>query len=217
MMLYGGIGGSHLIGSQDGIHWDRESDTAVIRMHSDTHNAIVYDPRRNEYVMFCRAKHIYRTFRGDMLDTGASRRVARMASKELWMQWESEPQNILLPDEVDAENGDFNFFYGMPTRYHAGLYWGFLWPFKMNSDIHAELAWSRDGICFHGLPSRLRLVEQGPKATWGDGMAFGSPFWAWEATVRLPASSRAASERKCRCAASQRLAAETSVCWRAER
>ncbi len=177
VMLYGGIGGSHLIGSQDGIDWDEESDTALTRMHSDTHNAIVHDPRRNEYVMFCRAKHIYRTFRGDVLDTGASRRVARMASKELWTQWESEPQNILIPDELDADNGDFNFFYGMPTRYHAGIYWGFLWPFKMNSDIHTELAWSRDGIGFHRLPSRPKLIERGPEGTWDDGMVFGSPFW----------------------------------------
>ncbi len=79
VMLYGGSGGSHLIGSRDGVHWDRESDTTVTKMHSDTQNAIVYDPRRREYVMFCRAKHIYRTFRGDIIDTGASRRVACMA------------------------------------------------------------------------------------------------------------------------------------------
>lgn len=176
LMLYGG-GSSHLIGSHDGIHWDKESDTAVTEMHSDTQNAIVYDPRRGEYVMFCRAKHIYRTFRGAILDTGASRRVARMASKELWTLWDSQPQNILIPDELDADRGDFNFFYGMPTRYHAGIYWGFLWPFKMNSDIHTELAWSRDGITFHRLPSRPKLVERGPEGTWDDGMVFGSPFW----------------------------------------
>ncbi len=84
VMLYGGIGGSHLIGSHDGIHWDRDSDTTITKMHSDTQNAIVYDSRRREYVMFCRAKHIYRTFRGDIIDTGASRRVARMSSAKLW-------------------------------------------------------------------------------------------------------------------------------------
>jgi len=177
VMLYGAMDGSHLIGSQDGIHWDKDSDTVITRMHSDTYNAVVYDPRRNEYVMFCRAKHIYRTFRGDVLDTGASRRVARMASKELWTEWQSEPQNILIPDELDAESGNFNFFYGMPTRYHAGIYWGFLWPFKMNSDIHTELAWSRDGLHFDRLPSRPKLIERGPEGAWDDGMVFGSPFW----------------------------------------
>lgn len=177
VMLYGGIGGSHLVGSDDGIHWDRESDTAITRMHSDTQNAIVYDPRRREYVMFCRAKHIYQTFQGDILDTGASRRVARMASKDLWTLWDAEPQNILVPDELDEERGGFNFFYGMPTRYHAGIYWGFLWPFRMNSDIHTELAWSRDGIDFDRLPSRPQLIERGPEGAWDDGMVFGSPFW----------------------------------------
>ncbi|MDP6443593.1 MAG: hypothetical protein QGG36_19095 [Pirellulaceae bacterium] len=176
VMLYGGSGGSHLIGSHDGIHWDRQSNTPVTSMHSDTQNAIVFDPRRNEYVMFCRAKHIYRTFRGDIVDTGASRRVARMSSPKLWTLWDAEPQNILVPDETDERAG-FNFFYGMPTRYHAGIYWGFLWPFKMNTDIHTELAWSRDGFQFHRLPGRPQLIERGPEGSWDDGMVFGGYRW----------------------------------------
>jgi ubiquinone/menaquinone biosynthesis C-methylase UbiE len=176
VMLYGGNGGSHLIGSQDGIHWDRDSDTVITKMHSDTQNAIVYDPRRKEYVMFCRAKHIYRTFRGDIIDTGASRRVARMSSSKLWTLWDSEPQNILVPDGKDEDAG-FNFFYGMPTRYHAGIYWGFLWPFKMNTDIHTELAWSRDGFQFHRLPGRPKLIERGPEGSWDDGMVFNGYRW----------------------------------------
>lgn len=175
VMLYG-EGGSHLIGSHDGIHWDRQSDTVVTNIHSDTQNAIVYDPRRKEYVMFCRAKHIYRTFRGDIIDTGASRRVARMSSKDLWTLWKSEPQNILVPDEKDAAD-NFNFFYGMPVRYHAGIYWGFLWPFKMNSDIHTELAWSRDGYQFHRLPDRPKLIPRGKEGAWDDGMTFGTADW----------------------------------------
>jgi len=176
VMLWGGVGGCHLVGSHDGIHWDKTSDMVIARLHSDTQNAVVYDPRRGEYVMFCRAKHIYRTFDGDILDTGASRRIARMASKELWTLWEGEPQNILIPDELDSEQ-DFNFFYGMPTRYHAGVYWGFLWPFRMNSAIHTELAWSRDGVHFERLPTRPVMIERGPDGSWDDGMAFGSPFW----------------------------------------
>lgn len=176
VMLYGGGKGSHLVGSHDGIHWDRSSVTRVAAMHSDTQNAIVYDPRRKEYVMFCRPKHIYRTFQGGVIDTGASRRVARMASKELWALWESEPQTILVPDEKDAET-NFNFFYGMPVRYHAGLYWGFLWPFKMNSDIDTELAWSRDGVQFHRLPSRPKLIERGKEGSWDDGMVFSGSQW----------------------------------------
>lgn len=176
VMLYGGRGGSHLVGSHDGIHWDKKSVTRVVSIHSDTQNALVYDPQKKEYVFFCRAKHIYRTFRGKIIDTGASRRIARMTSKELWTQWKSEPQTILVPDEMDAK-ANFNFFYGMPVRYHAGIYWGFLWPFKMNTDIHTELAWSRDGIQFHRLPDRPKLIERGKEGTWDDGMVFGGYQW----------------------------------------
>lgn len=175
VMLYGG-GSSHLVGSQDGIHWDASSDTEIAKMHSDTHNALVFDPAREEFVMFCRAKHIYRTFRGPILDTGASRRIARMSSKELWTLWDSEPQTILVPDELDAAD-NFNFFYGMPTSYHAGIYWGFLWPFKMNTHIHTELAWSRDGMQFHRLPERPKFIERGPEGAWDDGMVFGGYQW----------------------------------------
>jgi hypothetical protein len=47
----------------------------------------------------------------------------------------------------------------------------------MNSDIHTELAWSRDGFHFDRLPSRPKLIEQGSEGAWDDGMVFGSPFW----------------------------------------
>ena len=63
-MLYlgtggGGFNGIRLIGSKDGIHWDLKSDTLLAAIHSDHHNTVVYDPRRDEYVMYLRAKDIY--------------------------------------------------------------------------------------------------------------------------------------------------------------
>jgi hypothetical protein len=176
VMLYRETDGMHLIGSRDGIAWDRASDVRISPIHSDTQNALVHDPRRGEYVMYCRAKHLYRTFRGKILDTGESRRVARMASKELWTEWKAEPQNILIPDERDAAEG-FDCFYGMPVRIHGGVYWGFLWPFKTNTDIHTELAFSRDGVRFERLPGRPKLIERGPEGSWDDGMVFGGYQW----------------------------------------
>jgi hypothetical protein len=176
IMQYGGAGGSHLIGSHDGIHWDKSSDQIIVKMHSDTQNATVWDPVKREFVMYCRGKHIYRTFQGDILDTGESRRVSRMTSQKLWTQWDAQPQTILIPDELDEQEG-FNCFYGMPTRYHAGIFWGFLWPFKMNTDIHSELAWSRDGVQFHRLPTRPKLIERGPEGSWDDGMVFCNDRW----------------------------------------
>lgn len=176
LLTYNGVGGLRLIGSQDGIHWDADNDTAIVPIHSDTQNAFVYDSSRRKYVWFGRAKHIYRTFRGDVLDTGASRRVARAENTELWTEWNVSPQQILIPDELDTRER-FNFFYGMPTVYRDGIYWGFLQPFRMNTLIHSELAWSRDGVDFHRLPERPKLIELGPEGSWDDSMVFGSARW----------------------------------------
>ncbi len=172
------VNGIRVIGSNDGIHWDPKSDTCIAHLHSDHHNTISYDEVSREYVMFCRPKHIYRTFRGEMIDTGASRRVARMASKSLWTDWmeSGKPQTILTPDEVDSRT-HFNFFYGMPTRRWAGIYWGFLEPFRMNDFIYTELAWSRDGVHFERHPDRLKMIEYGAEGTWDDEMIFASPSW----------------------------------------
>ena len=117
--------GIRLIGSQDGIHWDANSDTQLKHIHSDTLNSIVYDPRRKRFFMTCRAKDRYRRFKGSLLDTGASRRVSYLTNDNLWTKWEGSPTALLTPDEIDAKQ-HYNFFYGMPVHYHAGIYWGVL-------------------------------------------------------------------------------------------
>lgn len=171
-----GNNGIRLVGSQDGIHWDRASDTLICELPSDTLNSVVHDPARGEYVMYCRAKHLYRLFQGDLADTGESRRIARLANKELWAKWEPRPQNILLPDALDAPE-NFNAFYGMPARVHAGIYWGALWVFRFNDSIYTELVTSRDGIDFRRAPGRAKMIELGPDGSWDDGMNFGSTDW----------------------------------------
>ncbi len=195
LMMYlgagpGSAGGIHLVGSQDGIRWDMQSDTQLSPIASDHHNTIVYDPRLGEYVMYLRAKHIYlRTGQkggydtiepgaaGERLNTGQSRRgVARMTSKDLWTQWQGQPQQVVAPDELDAHAG-YNFFYGMPVKYFAGIYWGFIQVFRMNDFMHVELAWSRDGIHFERLPTRPRLIGYGPDGSWDDTMTLACPNW----------------------------------------
>ena len=171
-----GQNGIRVIGSQDGIHWDESSDTLIHPLPSDTLNSIVYDEAREEYVMFCRPKDRYRLFNGDILDTGESRRIARMSHTSLWETWPTSPQTILTPDELDARES-FNAFYGMPTRYHAGIYWGSLWCFRFNDHIFTEPAFSRDGFQFERLPDRPKLIPLGEEGTWDDSMAFGSMDW----------------------------------------
>jgi hypothetical protein len=195
LLLYLGRGPDHprgirLIGSHDGIHFDLKSDTLLAPIGSDHHNTVVYDPQREEYAMYLRAKDIYlaagqrggyETIElgdlGERLNTGQSRRgVARMASKDLWTQWSSRPQTIFVPDELDAET-NYNFVYGMPVRYWAGIYWGFVQMFRMNDFMHVQLATSRDGIRFERLPTRPMLIEYGPDGAWDDTMHLACPNW----------------------------------------
>jgi hypothetical protein len=167
--------GTHLVGSGDGVHFDPKSDQVIQHLHSDTQNAIVYDPHQKQYVMYCRAKAVYRAFGTEMIDTGESRRVARVTSKELWTDWSRDARQILLPDELDAKNR-YHAFYGMPTKVYAGVFFGFLWPFRWNDRIHTELAWSRDGVHFERHPLRPRLVDYGPDGSWEDEMVFASSW-----------------------------------------
>ena len=168
--------GIRVIGSHDGIHWDRESDTFIHLVHSDTNNGIVYDERAGRYVMFCRAKDRYRRGKGAMIDTGASRRISRMSHEKLWEAWPTRPRTILNPDAQDAVE-NFNAFYGMPARYHAGIYWCSLWVFRFNDNIYTEFVTSRDGFDFERAPIRQPLIPLGGEGEWDSYMIFASPDW----------------------------------------
>jgi hypothetical protein len=166
-------GGIYLIGSHDGIHWDEANRMRIAHLFSDHPNCIVFDPRLDEYVMFCRAKHLYNV--GN--DAGPSRRVARMGSKELWTDWlaQAEPQTII--DEIDPTDEGFNFSMAMPVRYYAGIYWGFHEPFRYNDILWTEVMTSRDGVHFQKVPGRSKLIEFGADGAWDDTMIMGSASW----------------------------------------
>ncbi len=173
------LNGIRLIGSHDGIHWDVASDTRIAQLSSDTHNTLHYDAAREEYVIFCRSKHIYRA-RGqtrEMLSSGESRRgMSRMSSKELWTEWTVRPQTILMPDERDAELG-YNYFMAMPVRLHAGIWFGVLAPFLWNDLYASEFTWSRDGWRFERGHQRQHLIEFGPEGAWDHSMVVASTSW----------------------------------------
>ena len=187
LLSYHDVDGIHVVGSRDGIHFDPQDGRSIVHLHSDTQNSIVYDPHQQQYVMYCRAKAIYRAFGTEMIDTGESRRVARITSKELWTDWSRDASQILLPDELDTRQR-YHAFYGMPTQVYAGVFFGFLWPFRWNDRIHTELAWSRDGADFERHPLRPRLVDYGPADAWDDEMVFagnwvevGDEWWIYYA------------------------------------
>jgi hypothetical protein len=173
------LNGIRLVGSQDGIHWDFEHDTRIARLSSDSHNTVHYDAEHDEYVMFCRSKHIYRApgQTKEMLSSGESRRgLSRMSSKELWTDWTVRPQTILMPDERDADLG-YNYFMAMPVYQHAGIWWGHLAPFLWNDLYASEIAWSRDGWHFERLPAREHFIEFGRDGAWDHSMVVGTARW----------------------------------------
>ena len=158
---------ARLIGSHDGIEWDRDSDTCIAAGFSpDTHGSIVWDPRRERFAWFTRATNLYQV-------RGARRKVARLEHGGLWDEWPILSENILLPDALDGADLH-HYFYGMPTRYYAGVYWGFLWPYQHQEDIYTALAWSRDGINFQRPVDRPRLIDVGAPGAWDGGMAMAS-------------------------------------------
>ena len=182
VMYYVSSSGVHLVGSNDCIHWDEKSVTRIgDDFHPDTHASIVWDPDRAKFVWFTRATDRYSD--SDNLTRGAPRRVARLENSRLWEQWPLETQNILIPDAQDAADrtadvDGTNFFYGMPTRYHAGIYWGCLWPYRLKAGlIETHLAISRNGRVFERLPGRPALIGLGPDGAWDAGMVFGNPDW----------------------------------------
>jgi hypothetical protein len=163
-----GLNGIRVVGSRDGIHWEQDSDILIGELHSDTLNCIVYDEAKDRYLMYCRAKDRYRRFRGNIIDTGASRRVALWTGPSLLEEWTGSPKALIVPDEADSAAG-FNFIYGMPVQKYAGVYFGTPWMFRMNDIIVPQLAFSRDGINFERLHSRPALIELGEEGSWDDG------------------------------------------------
>jgi len=162
--------GAHLIGSEDGIDWDWSTDVRIAPGFSpDTQGSIVWDPRRERYVWFTRATNIYR-------ERGQRRKVARLENDQLWAEWPIRSENVVLPDALDARSGH-HYFYGMPTRHHDGMYWGFLWPYRAQDDIRTDLAFSRDGERFERPPERPHLIDLGPEGSWDAGMVMASPCW----------------------------------------
>jgi hypothetical protein len=168
--------GLHLIGSPDGLHWDAANAVKLHAMNSDFPNNVLYDPERREYVMYTRAKHAYQIAPGDPLDRGDSRRIARMASPNLWSGWTDPPQVILTPDELDIAAGYQSFHSMMVTR-HAGIFWGFLHMLKGTAEIRPQLAFSRDGLRFDRLPARPGLISLGAPEAWDSGMITTAYQW----------------------------------------
>ena len=176
--------GIYLVGSHDGLRWDWDKAMLIAKVNSDTYNNIVFDEQRQEYVMYLRAKDRYlggqdEIWRDEPVNGGESRRIARIASKELWTDWLAAGtiQNIILPDALDFAEG-YTRLYLMPAVRHAGIYWGYVGRLKYDlTEMDTHLATSRDGIHFERLPERPKMLSVGPEGAWDHGMVLVYPGW----------------------------------------
>ena len=147
--------------SDDGLHWTDQAENPVFRGRSDTQNNIIYHPGRDVFLHYRRA-----TVNGH-----ECRRMAFSESKDL-ISW-TQPQNILLPDELDPP-----MHYGMPVSVYQGLCLGFLQNFYFDEEqelekelkIDIQLAWSRDGRIWERHPERPVFLPTGRTGTYDWGM-----------------------------------------------
>ena len=96
--------------------------------------------------------------------------ISRLAGRDLWSEWDTMPTSVIIPDHGDAKR-----FYGMPTFRYGEIYWGLLEQFDEDpQSIEIELVFSRDGMDWHRLPGRPRLLAVGEPGTWDSGMVFPS-------------------------------------------
>jgi hypothetical protein len=173
--------GMYLIGSNDCINWDPASKFRMTTNYApDTLNSIVWDPKSKMYTAYTRATNIYGgEEKGTQVvaEHGNRRKIAILQHDDLWSQWPIFPENILLPDAEDVGRGHWKF-YGMPSQYYAGVYFGFLWPYsKITEKVYTELVTSRDGRNFKRFPGRPSLIDLGVDGSWDHGMIFASPNW----------------------------------------
>jgi hypothetical protein len=174
--------------STDGLEWTAYPENPVlVGQSSDTYNTLMYDPRREEYAIFCRP----RWSRGGP----DPRAVTRIASKDL-IHWGPE-RIVLQTDDRDApahgrrrlrgETGKDAYtrgrelqFYGFTPSPYQDMYIGLAMVYDTFAGISwYELAHSYDGLQWKREANREPFIAGTPGA-WDAGcigyMAMGSPM-----------------------------------------
>ena len=165
MVMYYCDAGHYLATSEDGIHW-REQACQLIANRIDCFHNILYDVQRQEFVSFLRNKLIFGGSKAPPDLQGNTRAISRLASRDLWSNWDTMPASVLIPDQGDAKR-----FYSMSAFRYGGIYWGLLHHLDENPQtLDVELVFSRNGIDWKRLPDRPRLIPIGTPGTWDGGM-----------------------------------------------
>lgn len=178
-----------LIGSKDGIHWDREQQQSIyIGAISDGWMGMSFDPERRKYVSYCRPRDRYEgggyKSPGDAdflpvdskhdIYAGVVRRIGRMEREALWTQEEAWSRTVFLPDEMDQQN-EITSHMSMKVKLFGGVYFGFLIPYVPKEVLWTELILSRDGKSFER--THTPFIATGAPGAWDRGQAWATPDW----------------------------------------
>ncbi|MBM3889891.1 MAG: hypothetical protein FJ388_12310 [Verrucomicrobia bacterium] len=179
----------YLIGSKDGIQWDREGQMSILTgAISDGWMGMNYDPERKKYVSYCRPRDRYEggpyksPRDADFLPVetkhsiyaGVVRRIGRMERSALWTQEEAWSRTIFLPDEVDQKN-EITSHMSMKVKLYGGVYFGFLIPYVPKELLWTDLVLSRDGKSFER--THQPFIPTGAAGAWDSGQAWVTPDW----------------------------------------
>lgn len=164
---YGGI---CLATSEDGLTWSAYPENPVIPGSQDTQNCLLYDPARQEYVVYQRP-----TIHCGM-DRHANRKMARLASTDL-VNW-GLSRVCLDTDELDAPGvavfdepgmrgarGRNRQFQGLTPWLENGCYLGLAWLYDaVAGTFQLELVHSPDGCTWLREALRQPLLADGQPA-----------------------------------------------------
>ena len=179
----------YLIGTKDGIHWDREHQMSIFTgAISDGWMGMNYDPERKKYVSYCRPRDRYeggpyKSPRDEdflpndskhSIYSGVVRRIGRMERDALWTQEEAWSRTIFLPDDVDQKN-EITSHMSMKVKIYGGVYFGFLIPYVPKELLWTELILSRDGKSFER--THQPFIPTGAPGAWDSGQAWVTPDW----------------------------------------
>ncbi|WP_284639274.1 hypothetical protein [Paenibacillus silviterrae] len=157
-----------LYGSPDGIHWKPIFANPVIEVVSDCHIGFYHDPNTGLYRL---------SFRTRCPD----RRVWISESSDL-AEW-SKPVLAMEPDQLDPCETQF---YGMQMTPYGPYTMGLLSMYntydyrtdpkynKMAGSMDIQLAYSRDGHCWHRCMQGQKLIALGAEGDWDAGCVMPS-------------------------------------------
>lgn len=132
-----------VIFSADGVHWETDHTDILHPYTSDTRNALVYNPLRQEYILMHRSAHV-------------DRRISVKSSRDL-KNW-TEPRIILQPGPNYNDEHTAMHHYALGAVYMDGIFYGLLWRYntslcsedytRMFGYMEPELVYSYDGAEF---------------------------------------------------------------------